>query len=164
VDVEDGSLRVKDLTDRAVTTLQSGGATGATGANGATGATGALGPKGDKGPSGVSGYEVRTFDYVAGKQDTDAEPGMGPDYNGVGGGGIATVACTEGKEALGGGYWFRSDSAMTSGLSVTRSMPGRMDWTTNTPKPNRHDGWIVQVDQPESVAPDLTMYVICANI
>ena len=27
---------------------------------------------------------------------------------------------------------------------VSSSFPGRMDWSTNTPKPNRLDGWIIQ--------------------
>jgi hypothetical protein len=40
-----------------------------------------------------------------------------------------------------------------------------MDWTTNTPKPDRNDGWIVQVNKPENLNPgNLTMYVICATV
>ncbi len=54
-DVHNGSLKVKDLTARAVRTLQKGGMAGATGpagpqgAKGSTGATGPQGPKGDDG-------------------------------------------------------------------------------------------------------------------
>lgn len=166
VDVKDGSLRVKDLTGAAVDTLQkqgpqgpqgATGATGATGAQGlkgdtgATGATGPQGPKGDTGPQGgpgLSGYEVNTYDYTN-----------------VSGGGIATVACSEGKTALGGGYWFKDEANLTKGTAVVASFPGRMDWTTNTPKPDRNDGWIVQVNKPENLNPgNLTMYVICATV
>lgn len=54
---------------------------------------------------------------------------------------------------------------MTNGLSVIRSMPGRMNWTTNQPKPGRTDGWIIQVNKPENVNPgDLIVYVTCAKV
>lgn len=171
VDVKDGSLRVKDLTGRAVTTLQKGGPQGATGATGAQGPKGDTGAQGPKGADGVSGYEVKTFDYIAGIGHRDGYDGMDSGYAGVGGGAIATVACSTGKEALGGGYWFRGGAngfdspALTSGVAVTASFPGRMDWNTNTPKADRNDGWIIQVNKPQNVNPgDLTMYVICANV
>jgi hypothetical protein len=67
-----------------------------------------------------------------------------------GGDGWATVACadTETKSqrfvAISGGVQGYSDSNNPSaGLSVTSSFPGRMDWSTNTPKPDRLDGWVV---------------------
>jgi hypothetical protein len=91
---------------------------------------------------------------------------MGADYQGAGGGGIATVACSsQDKVALGGGYWFRSDNALTEGWSAVASFPGRMDWSTNEPIPGRKDGWIVQLNAPKDAHPiDMTMYVICANV
>jgi len=62
-------------------------------------------------------------------------------------GAIATVACkVEADIAISGG-------AQTVGLDagansrntpVNSSFPGRMDWTTNAPKANRLDGWVVQ--------------------
>lgn len=103
---------------------------------------------GPQGGPGLSGYEVNTYDYPN-----------------VSGGGIATVACSEGKTALGGGYWFKDEANLTKGTAVVASFPGRMDWTTNTPKPDRNDGWIVQVNKPENLNPgNLTMYVICATV
>ena len=88
---------------------------------------------------------------------------------GVGGGAIATVACSPGKVALGGGYWFTSEhdsgfnsSALTDGSGVIASFPGRMDWTTNTVKPNDNSGWIVQVNDKVNAA-DMTLYVVCVN-
>ena len=136
-DVHNGSLRVKDLTDRAVTTLQSGGGTGATGT---TGAAGAKGDKGDKGANGLLGAFYATAFYNVG--DTNA-------------GAIATVACdptstaftaiSGGVQVLGiGGTQGEIDAANSRNTPVSSSFPGRMDWSTNSPKPNRLDGWIVQ--------------------
>ena len=94
---------------------------------------------------------------------------MGPGYGGVGGGAIATVACSPGKVALGGGYRFTSadesgfnSQALSDGSGVIASFPGRMDWTTTTVKPNDNSGWIVQVNDKVNLA-DLTLYVICVN-
>ena len=96
--------------------------------------------------------------------------GQRPGYVGVGGGAIATVACSsQSKVAVGGGYWFNSEgdngfnsAALTDGSGVTASFPGRMDWSTTTVKPNRNDGWIVQVNNKVNLA-DMTLYVICVN-
>jgi hypothetical protein len=95
---------------------------------------------------------------------------MGPGYVGVGGGAIATVACSPGKVALGGGYWFTSEhdsgfnsQAISDGSGVVASFPGRMDWSTNTVKPGDNSGWIVQVNDKVNAA-DMTLYVICANV
>jgi hypothetical protein len=74
------------------------GATGPAGPQGPAGATGASGAQGPQGPGGVSGYEVRTWRYSKDDANTD----MGPNYPGVGGGAIATVACSPGKVAVGG--------------------------------------------------------------
>jgi hypothetical protein len=141
VDVKDGSLRVKDLTSRAVHTLQQGSAgTGASGSTGATGATGAQGPTGDKGANGLLGAFYATAFYNVG--DTNA-------------GAIATVACdpastaytaiSGGVQVLGiGDNQAEIDAANARNTPVSSSFPGRMDWSTNTPRPDRLDGWIVQ--------------------
>ena len=156
------------------------GETGAQGSKGDTGAAGTPGRKGDtgakgdtgcnrrSGPSGtrgVSGYEVRTWRYS--KDDADSD--SGPGYSGVGGGAIATVACSPGKVAIGGGYRFTSEgdngfnsAAVSDGSGVIASFPGRMDWTTNTVKPHDNSGWIVQVNDKVNAA-DMTLYVICVN-
>ena len=95
--------------------------------------------------------------------------GHGSGYAGVGGGAIATVACSPGKVALGGGYRFTSEGdngfnsqALSDGSGVVASFPGRMDWNTNTVKPNDNSGWIVQVNDKVNAA-DMTLYVICVN-
>jgi hypothetical protein len=137
VDVQDGSLRVKDLTDGAVETLQKVGPKGATGDTGAKGATGA---KGDKGANGLLGAFYATAFYNVG--DTNA-------------GAIATVACdatstaftaiSGGVQVLGiGDNPGEIDAANSRNTPVSSSFPGRMDWSTNSPKANRLDGWIVQ--------------------
>ena len=141
------------------------GPQGATGAKGDTGAIGPAGAKGDKGDSGATGYEVRTWRYSMDDANSDAGPG----YVGVGSGAIATVACSPGKVALGGGYRFTSEGdngfnshAVSDGSGVVASFPGRMDWDTNTVKPNNNTGWIVQVNNKVNAA-DMTLYVICVN-
>jgi hypothetical protein len=103
---------------------------GANGANGKDGAQGLVGPqgiKGDKGDSYLAGAYYSIAYYNAG--DTNA-------------GAIATVACKN-----------TTDTAISGGVSVddylkntpvSQSFPGRMDWSTNTPKPNRLDGWVIQ--------------------
>jgi Collagen triple helix repeat (20 copies) len=138
------------------------GPAGAQGMKGDAGATGAQGPKGD---TGASGYEVRTWRYS--KDDNNSD--MGPGYVGVGSGAIATVACSPGKVALGGGYRFTSahDSgfnpqALSDGSGVVAFFPGRMDWRTNAVKPNDNSGWIVQVNNKVNAA-DMTLYVVCVN-
>ena len=144
------------------------GATGAQGPKGDRGANGAQGPEGRSrraGPHGVSGYEVRTWRYSKDDDNSDT----GPDYVGVGSGAIATVACSPGKVAIGGGYRFTSEDdsgfnspAVSDGSGVIASFPGRMDWSTNTVKPNDNTGWIVQVNNKVNAA-DMTLYVVCVN-
>ena len=173
--IKDGSLSAADLSPAARTALhgQKGdtGSAGPQGPTGAQGLAGAQGPKGDngaqgpKGPAGTSGYEVRTWRYN--KDSTNSDAGTG--YPGVGSGAIATVACSPGKVALSGGYRFTSagdngfnSSAITDGSGVVASFPGRMDWNTNTVKPNDNSGWIVQVNNKVDAA-DMTLYVVCVN-
>jgi hypothetical protein len=181
--IKDGSVALPDLSSSARKALQ--GQKGSTGATGPQGQTGAQGPKGDRGANGpqgpkgdpgapgahgVSGYEVRTWRYSKDDDNSDA----GPDYVGVGSGAIATVACSDGKVAIGGGYRFTSvddnapdkvgfnSPAVSDGSGVIASFPGRMDWSTNTVKPNNNTGWIVQVNNKVNAA-DMTLYVVCVN-
>ena len=71
-----------------------------------------------------------------------------------GGGGRATVACADDNDesqkytAISGGarVEVRNDEGKvytTDTEDITSSFPGRMDWGTNEPKPNRLDGWVV---------------------
>jgi hypothetical protein len=62
-------------------------------------------------------------------------------------GAIATVACSaETDVAVSGGVQVLGldAGANSRNTPVSSSFPGRMDWTTNTPRDNRLDGWIVQ--------------------
>jgi collagen triple helix repeat protein len=191
--IKNGSVAISDLSASARKALQGQkgetgaagpqGLTGAQGPTGDRGATGSQGPKGDTGEAGtqgpqgpagaqgpqghpgVSGYEVRTWRY----SKNDANSDMGPGYVGVGSGAIATVACSTGKVAIGGGYRFTSDDetgfnsqAIADGSGVVASFPGRMNWDTNTVKPNDNSGWIVQVNNKVNAA-DMTLYVVCVN-
>jgi hypothetical protein len=57
-------------------------------------------------------------------------------------GAIATVACKATTDtAISGGV---SIDDYTKNTPVAQSFPGRMDWSTNTPKVGRLDGWVVQ--------------------
>jgi len=164
--IKAGAVSLSDLSPSARKALKGhNGPTGPAGPQGPAGATGATGAQGPQGPAGVSGYEVRTWRY----SKDDANSDSGPGYVGVGGGAIATVACSSGKVALGGGYRFTSprdngfnSPAVSDGSGVVASFPGRMDWDTNTVKPNNNSGWIVQVNDKVNAA-DMTLYVICAN-
>ena len=49
------------------------------------------------------------------------------------------VAISGGVQVLG-----LDDGANSRNTPVSSSFPGRMDWDTNTPRPDRLDGWIVQ--------------------
>ena len=164
--IKDGTVRLADLAPGARKALHGNlGAKGDLGPAGPQGPKGNAGPQGPKGSNGVSGYEVRTWRYS--KDDDNSD--MGPGYVGVGSGAIATVACSDGKVAIGGGYRFTSEhdngfnsQALRDGSGVIASFPGRMDWNTNTVKSNNHTGWIVQVNDKVNLA-DMTMYVICVN-
>ena len=64
-------------------------------------------------------------------------------------GAIATVACDADETdyvAISGGVQVLGldEGANSRNTPVSSSFPGRMDWDTNTPKPDRLDGWIVQ--------------------
>ena len=176
--VKDGAISLADLSPAVRKAVQGKGGNvgvqnvagpqGSKGDPGVTGAKGDPGPpgaRGPQGPAGTSGYEVRTWRY----SKDDANSDSGPGYVGVGSGAIATVACSPGKVALSGGYRFTSDGgsgfnapAVSDGSGVVASFPGRMDWSTNTVKPNDNSGWIVQVNSKVNAA-DMTLYVVCAN-
>lgn len=127
------------------------GTNGVNGAPGVNGKDGIAGPAGKDGLNGVSGYEVMTWDY-----------------DNVGPGGIATVACSsQSKVAISGGFHTRNGvtdmsgnmPALSNGSGIVSSFPGRMDWTTNTPKPGRLDGWIMRFNDKPAGA--VTLYVVC---
>lgn len=109
------------------------------------GRQGLRGVAGKNGKSGLAGAYYATATYNVG--DTN-------------GGAIATVACqSQSDTAIAGGV-------QTLGLdggspaTVSSSFPGRMDWTTNTPKPGRLDGWIVQFDSTTAPA-KTTLWALC---
>jgi hypothetical protein len=94
-------------------------------------------------------------------------------YNGgAGGTAVGTVACadTEKKSmkyiAVAGGVQvinadgdnnFDNDNA----VAVADSFPGRMDWSTNTPKADRLDGWIVRWGDATKSAPKVNVWAVC---
>jgi Collagen triple helix repeat (20 copies) len=139
--IKNGVISVSDLSSSARKALQGQkgpkgdtGAAGPQGQKGDTGATGAQGPKGDKGDSGVTGAFYATAFYNAGNTNAGA---------------IATVACDATKTdyvAIAGGVQVLGldEGANSRNTPVSSSFPGRMNWDTNTPKPGRLDGWIVQ--------------------
>ncbi len=150
------------------------GLDGAPGKDGVDGKDGAVGPQGQpgaKGADGVSGYEVMTYDYIKGVGHREGKPGAATGYVGANNSAIATVACSsEDKVAISGGYFIRNGTSdvvqspnVGQGAGVVASFPGRMDWSTNTPKPNRNDGWIVQFNGNGGPSFDVTLYVVCIN-
>jgi len=47
-------------------------------------------------------------------------------------------------------------------VPVGQSFPGRMDWSTNTPKANRLDGWVVQFASQTGSAPEkVKVWALC---
>jgi hypothetical protein len=49
--------------------------------------------------------------------------------------------------------------------AITASFPGRMDWTTNTPKPGRLDGWVVQFKPGDSANDQsLNIWALCVPL
>ena len=139
--VKNGAISYFDLSDNARQALK-----GKKGDKGATGAQGSKGDKGDKGDSGLTGAFYATAFYNAGNTNEGA---------------IATVACdadpakTNYVAISGGVQVLGLDAGANSrNTPVSSSFPGRMDWTTNTPKPNRLDGWIVQFGGNAGATPD----------
>lgn len=181
-DIKDGTIQVKDLTDGAANKLAGAdgkdGAAGADGAKGATGAAGAAGAAGAKGDTGAAGAKGDTGPAGA-KGDTGA-PGA-PGESGVLGayyaqafynagntnmGAIATVGCSNVTDvAISGGVQVLGLDAGANARNtpVSSSFPGRMDWSTQAPKADRLDGWIVQFGGTAgSVSPEKTkIWALC---
>jgi hypothetical protein len=163
VDIKDGTLVGRDFNAATLRQLhgQRGltgpqGPKGATGLTGATGAAGVQGPKGDKGDKGMLGAFYATAVYNAG--DTNA-------------GAIATVACdtdsTDFTAIAGGVQVLGLDAdANSRNTPVSSSFPGRMDWSTNAPRADRLDGWIVQFGGNAGAVSDkapekVTVWALC---
>ena len=133
--IKNGAISLSDLSPAARKALKGQqGWKGDTGAAGPQGHAGAQGPKGDKGDSGLTGAFYATAFYNAGNTNAGA---------------IASVACDAEKTdyvAISGGVQVLGlgEGANSRNTPVSSSFPGRMDWTTNAPKPGRLDGWIVQ--------------------
>lgn len=118
---------------------------------------GPRGPMGPRGPKGATGPKGSTGDKgVTGRTGMNGAFYSVENYTGtVSTGAIATAACdpndatnSQKYDAISGGVQ-ATDAAtnMTTNanpLPVVASFPGRMDWSTFTPKPGRLDGWIVQ--------------------
>jgi hypothetical protein len=130
------------------------GDAGATGPQGPKGDTGSQGDKGDKGDKGDTGAQGDS--YLAGAYYSVAHYDVG-DTNG---GAIATVACNQPTDtAISGGV---SVDDYTKAVPVGQSFPGRMDWSTNTPKPGRLDGWIVQFASQTGATPEkVKVWALC---
>jgi hypothetical protein len=112
---------------------------GISGADGKDGATGPAGPAGPQGPAGPAGPDGAKGDsYLTGAYYSVAYYDKGDTNAGA----IATAACKkETDKAISGGV---SVDDYTKNTPVGQSFPGRMDWSTNTPLPNRLDGWVIQ--------------------
>jgi collagen triple helix repeat protein len=150
--IKDGAVKLHDLSPGARKALH-----GANGAKGDTGPAGAQGPKGTAGPQGQQGPKGDKGDsYLDGAYYSVAYYDKG-DTNG---GAIATVACkAQTDTAISGGV--STDDYMKT-VPVGQSFPGRMNWDTNTPKPDRLDGWIVQFASQTGSAPEkVKVWALC---
>jgi len=152
-DIKDGSIKVRDLGPGVQKGLKSTqgpkGNQGNQGPAGPAGSKGDVGPKGDQGVSGLTGAVYRVADYGTG-------------------GGRASVACadTEAESqkytAIAGGVQSDDSTGTTTATQpVTSSFPGRMDWSTNQPKPNRLDGWIVNFGSGGQPVDVLRVWALC---
>lgn len=152
--IKDGAVKLHDLSPGARKALH-----GANGAKGDTGPAGAQGPKGTAGPQGQQGPKGDKGDsYLDGAYYSVAYYDKG-DTNG---GAIATVACkAQTDTAISGGV--STDDYMKT-VPVGQSFPGRMNWDTNTPKPDRLDGWIVQFASQTGSAPEkVKVWALCVH-
>jgi hypothetical protein len=143
VQIKNGTIGLADLSKKAKRSLKnqrgSAGPRGEVGPQGPAGQQGPQGPAGAKGDTGDKGEKGDKGDsYLAGAYYSVAYYNAGNTNAGA----IATVACkTTADTAISGGV---SIDDYTKNTPVSQSFPGRMDWTTNKPKPNRLDGWIIQ--------------------
>jgi hypothetical protein len=151
-DIRDGTVRAVDVKTDTLNsrTLRNGGIRGADLSDslmarlrhpGPQGEPGPQGPEGPRGPEGDS-YLADAYYSVAFYDVGDTNAGA-----------IATVACKEQTDtAISGGVQVTGigdtpdeiSAANQRNTPVSSSFPGRMDWSTNSPKPERLDGWIVQ--------------------
>ena len=144
------------------------------GVDGKDGVNGSNGADGKDGKNGVSGIEYRTYDYIAGGA-RPGHDGAGEGYTGAGDGSIATVACSSpAKVAIAGGVQFSGlhggdlvsdgQQSVNDNWTLVDSFPGRMDWDTNKPKADRHDGWIVRLNSTSGApSTDVTVWTICVD-
>lgn len=143
-EIRDRSIRYRDMSGELVEYIQSqtelpkNGVDGKDGSDGKDGADGKDGINGSNGSNGRDGKDSLITAYYAtayyNAGDTNA-------------GAIATVACQDPSDvAISGGAQVLGldDGANARNTPVSSSFPGRMDWSTNTPKVDRLDGWIVQ--------------------
>jgi collagen triple helix repeat protein len=162
--IKDGVVKLADLSPEARKALQGGNAV-----PGAAGPAGPQGPKGDAGPGGPKG-EPGSQGPKGDKGDTGA-PGDSYlhgayysvayyDKGDTNGGALATVACkSQTDTAISGGV--STDSYLKT-VPVGQSFPGRMDWSTNTPKADRLDGWVVQFASQNGSAPErVKVWALC---
>ena len=154
--IANGTIKLSDIHPSAKMALKGArgetGAPGHAGAKGDAGAIGAPGPKGDKGAKGD--------DYMAGAYYAIANYDVGDTNAGA----VATVACSAVTDtAISGGVQVLGldDGANSRNTPVSSSFPGRMDWTTNKPRPNRLDGWIVQFGGTDKDPAKTKVWALC---
>ncbi|CAN5340248.1 hypothetical protein BH09ACT12_BH09ACT12_09410 [soil metagenome] len=123
-----------------------GPSTGVPGPAGPQGSTGPQGSQGDVGPAGPSGlegaiYSVAVYDVGDTNKGApatvacDADPTVSQTYTAIAGG-VQTLGLVAAPSS--------SSDQLVNNTPVSSSFPGRMDWSTNTPRPDRLDGWIIQ--------------------
>ncbi len=163
-DIADGTIQKADLSPSVKNELGKPGPRGPVGPQGPRGYTGAQGQQGQQGQQGEPGQD--------GKDGKDAMFGAVyrvANYSN-GGGGRATVACADTDAesqqytAISGGAHVEVAAGHTNTEPITSSFPGRMDWSTNTPKPNRLDGWIVNFGNGEAPSANngsLEIWALC---
>lgn len=79
-------------------------------------------------------------------------------------GAIATVACKNTTDtAVSGGVQVLGIDADANSRNtpVSSSFPGRMDWSTNSPKADRTDGWIVQFGGTDKAPEKAKVWALC---
>jgi hypothetical protein len=182
-DIKDGGVHKVDLSKGVQAALSQAGTPGPAGPQGPAGpaGTGTPGPKGDTGAQGAPGAKGdkgdkgdRGLQGLPGTNGTNAYEGAYyalAKYNAgdTNAGAIATVACksTDDHAVAGGVQTLGLDAgANARNTPVSSSFPGRMDWSTNTPKENRFDGWIVQFGGNAGTVSDkapekVTVWALC---
>jgi hypothetical protein len=162
VDIQDGTIHGRDLTDSLNADLSKPGPKGDTGAQGVQGPQGPVGLQGPVGPQSLNGTVYRVAHYTGGAN----------------GGAIATVACADDNAtsqqyiAISGGVQIINadgDDSVTndSNVAVADSFPGRMNFTDDpagyTTKAGRLDGWIVRFGDNTKSAAQVNVWAICVK-